>query len=263
MMSKTHGKWLWYELMTLDPAGAKAFYEDVVPGWTMSTGTPDTGDYGFIANADGGMTGGVLALTKDMSDHGATSGWLGYVGVDNCDDAIIDVVKAGGTCVMPARDVPMAGRIAMVTDCCGAPFYIMTPTPPPGGGESTSFSATANPGRCGWNELMAADAAKATAFYTGLFGWGLPEPMDMGDMGKYQFVEQDGVTMGAIMQKMPAMPTPFWCHYFWVPGIAVAAEVITAKGGHVINGPMEVPGGDWIVQGIDPQGAMFSLVGGK
>jgi uncharacterized protein len=31
----------------------------------------------------------------------------------------------------------------------------------------------------------------------------------------------------------------------------------------VINGPMEVPGDDWIVQGIDPQGAMFSLVGAK
>jgi predicted enzyme related to lactoylglutathione lyase len=30
-------------------------------------------------------------------------------------------------------------------------------------------------------------------------------------------------------------------------------------GAKVINGPMEVPGGDWIVQGLDPQGAMFAL----
>jgi predicted enzyme related to lactoylglutathione lyase len=28
-------------------------------------------------------------------------------------------------------------------------------------------------------------------------------------------------------------------------------------------GPMEVPGGDWIVQGLDPQGAMFAVVGKK
>jgi predicted enzyme related to lactoylglutathione lyase len=27
-----------------------------------------------------------------------------------------------------------------------------------------------------------------------------------------------------------------------------------------MNGPMQVPGGSWIIQGQDPQGAMFSLV---
>jgi predicted enzyme related to lactoylglutathione lyase len=26
---------------------------------------------------------------------------------------------------------------------------------------------------------------------------------------------------------------------------------------------MEVPGGDWIIQGTDPQGAFFALVGAK
>jgi hypothetical protein len=30
-------------------------------------------------------------------------------------------------------------------------------------------------------------------------------------------------------------------------------------GGTVINGPMEVPGGDWIAQCLDPQGAAFAL----
>lgn len=28
-------------------------------------------------------------------------------------------------------------------------------------------------------------------------------------------------------------------------------------------GPMEVPGGEWIIQGMDPQGAVFALVGAK
>ena len=85
----------------------------------------------------------------------------------------------------------------------------------------------------------------------------------MGEMGQYQFIAHDGVTTGAIMQKMAEMPVPFWCHYFWVASIEAAKARIEAAGGTVINGPMEVPGEDWIVQGIDPQGAMFSLVGGK
>jgi predicted enzyme related to lactoylglutathione lyase len=260
-MGTLQGSWLWYELMSADPAGSKAFYEAVVPGWTMTPGAPETGDYGFIANADGGMTGGVLGLTKDMTDHGARPCWLGYIGVDDCDAAAKAVEAAGGKILMPARDVPMAGRIAMVADCCGAPFYIMTPTPPPGGGESTAFSTTLQ-GRCGWNELLAGNQANALAFYTALFGWTLPEPMDMGPMGKYQFIDHDGIGVGAIMQAPEGAP-PGWYHYFRVASIAKAAETIPAHGGKVMNGPMEVPGGDWIVQGIDPQGAMFSLVGGK
>jgi predicted enzyme related to lactoylglutathione lyase len=45
--------------------------------------------------------------------------------------------------------------------------------------------------------------------------------------------------------------------------VRLAAERIKAKGGQIINGPHEVPGGQWIVQALDPQGAMFALVAPK
>ncbi len=261
-MTKLQGAWIWYELMTRDGEGAKAFYEKVV-GWSITPGSDATGGYGFIANADGGMTGGVLTLTDEMCEQGARPCWLGYVGVDDVDASLIAIQKAGGKVLMPAHDVPMAGRIAMITDCCGAPFYIMTPTPPPGGGESTAFSRFDLPGRCSWNELMAGKAESALVFYKDLFGWTTPEPMDMGEYGQYHFIEHDGGPIGAIMTKMPQVPAPAWNHYFRISSIEVAKALIESSGGQVINGPMEVPGGEWIVQGIDPQGAMFSLVGGK
>lgn len=259
-MTTLQGSWIWYELMTPDVAGSKGFYDAVV-GWSMSAGSAQTNDYGFITAADGAMVGGILTLTRDMIDHGARPCWIGYVGVDNVDTSVTAIEAAGGTCPMPANDVPMAGRIAMVADCCGAPFYIMTPTPPPGGGESTAFSAKPNPGHMGWNELYAADQDHVLDFYTGLFGWTLPEPMDMGPMGKYQFIAHDGVTMGAVMRKPDAVPTSVWCHYIWVDSTSAAIERIKAAGGQIINGPHEVPGPLWVVQAIDPQGAMFSLTG--
>lgn len=262
-MTTLQGSWIWYELMTSDFAAAKAFYEAVVPEWNFLPGQGGKGDYGFISNRDGGMTGGVFSLSAEMATHGAKPCWLGYIGVDNCDAAVDAIAAAGGKCLMPAQDIPMAGRIAMVADCCGTPFYIMTPAPNPSGGESTSFSAAKNPGRCGWNELMATDPEKAIAFYTGQFGWSLPDAMDMGDMGKYQFIAHDDITVGAIMRTMPEMPIPVWNHYFWVSSIDAAKSAVEANGGQVINGPMQVPGDDWVIQGIDPQGAMFSLVGAK
>lgn len=261
-MATMQGSWIWYELMTPDPEGSKTFYEAVV-GWTMSTGHAADNDYGFITRADGGMTGGVLRLKSEMIEHGARPCWAGYIGVDDV-DAMAEAVKAaGGSVLMEPQDVEGAGRFAMVTDCCGAPFYIMTPNPAGGNGESTSFSATPQLGSCGWNELCCGNLDSAEKFYTSLFGWTLPDAMDMGPMGKYQFFAHDGVTLGAMMKKPDAVPAPVWGHYFWVQSIAAAKAKIEAAGGHIVDGPMEVPGDDWVLQAIDPQGAFFSLVGKK
>jgi predicted enzyme related to lactoylglutathione lyase len=42
-----------------------------------------------------------------------------------------------------------------------------------------------------------------------------------------------------------------------VSDIDAAAERVKANGGKILNGPMEVPGGDWIVNAMDPQGQPF------
>jgi predicted enzyme related to lactoylglutathione lyase len=67
--------------------------------------------------------------------------------------------------------------------------------------------------------------------------------------------------IGGMMNKPPAMAQvpPYWAIYFRVPDINAAAERVKANGGTILNGPMEVPGGDWILTGMDPQGASFSL----
>jgi predicted enzyme related to lactoylglutathione lyase len=55
----------------------------------------------------------------------------------------------------------------------------------------------------------------------------------------------------------------YWNYYFRVGGIDAAAERAKAGGAQILMGPMEVPGGDWVFQGIDPQGAMFAVQGRK
>jgi predicted enzyme related to lactoylglutathione lyase len=52
---------------------------------------------------------------------------------------------------------------------------------------------------------------------------------------------------------------PNWGFYFLVPDVNAGAERVKAGGGQILNGPMEVPGGGWIVNCMDPQGAAFSL----
>jgi predicted enzyme related to lactoylglutathione lyase len=62
------------------------------------------------------------------------------------------------------------------------------------------------------------------------------------------------------MFNSPAAAARFWLMYFSVPGIDAAAKRLTDAGGKITNGPMQVPGGLWIVQGTDPQGVSFGLL---
>ena len=80
-------------------------------------------------------------------------------------------------------------------------------------------------------------------------------PMMMNPMGMMNPM------MGGMMNKPPAMAQvpPNWGIYFMVPDINAAAERVKANGGQVLNGPMQVPGGSWILNAMDPQGAAFSL----
>ena len=67
---------------------------------------------------------------------------------------------------------------------------------------------------------------------------------------------------GGMMTKAPHIPGSCWNFYFCVDSIKGAIARVTAGGGKVLNGPMQVPGGSWIINAQDPQGAMFSLVSG-
>ena len=141
-MANPAGSFIWYELMTPDPAGSKRFYDAVVAGWTIDAQPSGDMDYRMITRSDGGNSGGVLRLTEEMQGHGARPCWLGYIGVPDVDAAVARVAEDGGRMLMPGRDIPGVGRIAMVTDPDGAPFYLMTPTAPVGrpDAESDVFS---------------------------------------------------------------------------------------------------------------------------
>ena len=84
--------------------------------------------------------------------------------------------------------------------------------------------------------------------------------MDMGEAGVYQMFGRNGVVLGGMFNSSPAMPAPpGWLHYVLVDNVDRAVGAVASGGGQVLNGPMEVPGGDWIAQCMDPQGAMFAV----
>ena len=266
-MANKHGDFIWYELMTDDADAAADFYGKVV-GWSSADSGQEGMDYRILSMPTG-QVGGLMPLTSEMKEGGARPCWMGYVGVDDVDACADRIKTAGGSIHMPPQDIPGVGRFAFVNDPQGVMFYIMTPTPPADqpDAESKSFAAKEPlAGHCAWNELSTTDPEAAKTFYGKEFGWKVQEDeMDMGPLGKYEFWwdREKRFMQGAVMPKMPEMPVPFWTYYFRVPDIDVAVEAIKTNGGSIMVEPMEIPGGDYSLNAMDPQGAAFALVGAR
>ena len=254
-MAASTGRFVWHELLTTDPEAARAFYGAVV-GWTAQAAPPPNADYTMLLNA-GHPSAGMMALPKRAREAGARPGWLGYIGVEGVDAAVEQATGLGATVHLPPHDIPGVGRIAVIADpqqAAVAFFQAATAMPEP-------LMAAEVPGQVGWNELLTTDWEAAFGFYAAMFGWRKDDAVDMGPMGTYQLFGLGGPSIGGMFNKPPAVPEPFWQYYFTVADIDAGLGRITAAGGQVLNGPMEVPGGMWIVQALDPQGAIFALVG--
>jgi uncharacterized protein len=255
----TTGNFVWYELRTTDMKAAEAFYTHVV-GW-QAKGSGDPAGIPYTLLSAGGLdTAGLMGLTPEMVDGGMKPGWVGFIGVEDVDAYAKRVEQGGGKLHCPPMDIPNVGRFASVEDPQGAVFLLFKGSlkyapPRPHAG---------TPGTVGWNELSANDERSAWAFYSGIFGWAEDSAMDMGPMGTYRIFNNGGAQMGAVMTRdRSKSPVPFWLYYFNVEDIDAAAARIKEKDGQICMGPHQVPGDLWIVIGIDPQGAMFALVGPK
>jgi predicted enzyme related to lactoylglutathione lyase len=184
---------------------------------------------------------------------------MGYVGVDDVDATANKAKSLGGKVHVGPMDIPNVGRFAVLADPQDAVIAIFKWNNDPG----IPPPAMGAPGRVAWHELYCSDHKKELEFYTQLFGWAKGDAMDMGEMGVYQIFNQGGQMLGGMMNKPPQVPVNFWLYYIGVADIDAATDRVKKGGGNVMVGPMQVPGGDWIIQGTDPQGAFFALFGKK
>lgn len=258
-MNNRHGSFIWYELMSPDLPGARAFYEPLI-GWQIDEAPAGPIDYRMIA-APGGNVGGALELSPEMAAAGARPIWVGYICVDDVDATVAAIVADGGAKFM-ANDVPGVGRIALLADPWGALFYVMKPIPPADAPDATSTAfAPEGVGHCVWNELSTDNYAAAFAFYARHFGWEAGQLMDMGPMGHYQMIRHGGRDIGGMAGRTADVPPVMWHHYWHVADIDAMPGKIADGGGTLLMGPHDVSGGSAVVMGLDPQGAMFALVG--
>ncbi len=247
------GKFVWYDQMSNDLPGAEKFYSKVV-GWTIAPNTMNAQRYSVLKSGET-MVGGLMPIPEEAAKMGVRPAWMGYIAVDDV-KAYADKVKAaGGAIHRPPTEIPNVGAFAIAGDPSGAGFLLLkgnSDQAPEGHPRSPAISAGA---------ICTGATRKARSPSTPACSAGRrAKRWTWARWRTYQIFTTKGLQRGGMMKKMAQEPAARWRYYINVEAIDAASERVKSAGGKVVNGPMEVPGGSWVIDGLDPQGAMFGLV---
>jgi len=233
------GKFVWYDLLTVDVEAAEDFYGSLL-GWSFKK----QGGYTVIMNKDKAVAGMIEVKAKDKEVHAAR--WLVSLSVPDVEKAVILVRRAGGIVHEGPVDLVNRGRGALVRDPQGAQLILLHSS----GGDPEDVDPEI--GAWLWVELWSSEIQDSLAFYEELGGY---ESVAWED--DYWLLKKDGKWRGGIRfiaEKDLEMR--------WVPTVRVVDTVVTSRyaemlGGRVLVEPGDVSQNESAALIEDPAGALF------
>lgn len=254
-MQHPNGLFGWIDLMTRDTARATEFYEALF-GWThVEQPTPMGPPYTQFFK-DGQLVCGMSPMMPGVPEQ-VGAFWNSYVLVDDLDAALAEVPGAGGSVSMPAMNVMDQGRMAMVSDPCGAIVGLWQPLAHQG---AEVFNA---PGSLTWNELQCRDVDKALPFYERVFGWEWTDGPNPGyHVANLPAKQGEDKSNAGAMEMPPGVPAEapnVWMIYLAVDDCDTSMAAAQELGGQVFVPAMEMGPGKFGGL-VDPTGGMFFVM---
>lgn len=239
----------WVDLHTADPGTTAEFYAELL-GWTVQDTGPESGGYRIALRAGGAVAG----IGPQYEPARGPTFWTTHLSTDDVDATAAAFQRAGGQVHVAPVDVFDAGRFAVGSDPTGAAVALWQPRRRIG-------SARVNePGAPCWHELATRDPERAAEFYRELFGWEVvPQQVAGTDYRLLRLGGREIAGMVRIGDDWPAEVPPHWLAYFAVPDADVAVQQVTALGGTVLTGPLDIEPGRFAVV-HDPAGGVFGII---
>jgi predicted enzyme related to lactoylglutathione lyase len=244
------GKFIWLDLATDDPAGARAF-DRAVFGWRFHEAGRAPGSYALIENA-GGKVGGVFRQPRPT---GAPVGsrWLSLISVGSAERTAQYVRGRGGQVLLAPQEVPGRGIHAVFSDPEGAAFGVLSAS----GGDPPD--GPVGDGEVFWVDLFAREAEKAAAFYAGLAGY----EIDVNELvpgGKHRIFATGGFARAGIWPLPQGTSAPGWLPYMLVEDVPAVLTRARAAGGRVLVEPRaDILDGNVAVI-ADPNGGAIGVI---
>jgi predicted enzyme related to lactoylglutathione lyase len=117
-------------------------------------------------------------------------------------------------------------------------------------------------GAFSWADNTSTNPEAAKAFYMDLFGWGALD-LPIGEDMFYTMFQNQGEHAAGFAGMMPDMQAQgipsHWTNYVSVDDVDALADVVTANGGTIVFGPMDIFDSGRMLQFIDPTGAQLGL----
>ena len=238
------GKVIWFDLLSVDAARARPFYEGVL-GWTFE----DQGSYA-IARDGGVPVAGVIQMPAAKAGAPAQpSRWMPLVSVADVAQAAAAAQKAGGRILEGPGSLGARGRYAAVADPRGAQFVLVTAA----GGDPVD--ADAPPPGWMWAELWTDDLKGSATFYKAVVGY---EAWQVGAGTQATWIYASGGRPRARAARMPFEKVPaHWLPYVVVKDLAAALGRVSELNGRVLRKP--VAQGPQFAVVTDPGGAALIL----
>ena len=247
--SSDRGLFVWHEVGTTDLKAGEDFYAQIA-GWKTESWSQNPSYRLFVTRRE--PRAGLYLISESPNTLTPPPHWLSYIGTPDVDATVRQAVELGGKVIVPAYNVPSVGRMAHLQDPQGALFAVSSQ-------EQRSKLKDPQLGDFSWHELLTSNWQTAFDFYAKVFGWEKMEAMDMGPQGTYQIFGAGGHQMGGMFTPGGLPPGgPLWIPYIMVADARRTAEAAKEFGATIVQGPNEVPGGDWVFTGVDRQGAMFA-----
>lgn len=243
------GAFCWINVLSPNSDADRPFFSQLLD-WTYI----EIPGMGHRIQVGGRDAGGMFPAFDPATQQPTPPGIGVMVRVESADAAGAKATALGGSS-KPAFDVGPQGRMADCHDPLGANIDVWQPAASPGMECDPSVHGSPS-----WFELATTDVARATAFYTGWFGW-TTELTSMGDFD-YTTFKNNGAPVGGMMPILPSMgsmPT-FWAVYMTVSDCDAAAARATTLGGQVCMPPMDIPNVGRFAGIVSPTGVMFYVI---
>jgi predicted enzyme related to lactoylglutathione lyase len=229
-ISETHtdvhiqGRWVWGELFADNVEVEKAFYQEVF-GWQYENYGSGKNAYTMI-RVNGRPIAGIVHYAKP-ADAARSARWLALMSVPDVARTAEQAAAAGGRVLVPPKDLPGRGKVAVLADPEGALFGVIRTA----GGDPPDAFPSYNSWL--WLELWAKDAVRMADFYRPIGAYTVARQESSGDRTELHLVASGYPRAGVLELERKDVPSA-WLPYVRVKDLQQTVANIERAGGRIV-----------------------------